>query len=242
MTTEKTVPTIETDKQIIVARTLRWRHYGSNKSRVQQLFDAVGLRDYMPSRELPFTVDLSRFLERLPQQAEIKLYAVDGIPNRYEVGETVEEQLNSAVREYMGLVYGGDIVAEAVEMKSRAIDVDAVLAEWGGIDTPYPKAASTEVDSSRRELVRSILKVGVEQLDYCRDLEASIRAIGLSEYLPPETAEVTVDIPGWGPSTITAPLTRIGEFDKSRYRDAVLDFIATKLGEQNLLTPPKTAA
>ncbi|MEW1734475.1 hypothetical protein AB0346_00800 [Nocardia beijingensis] len=242
MTTEKTVPTIETDKQIIVARTLRWRQYRSNEDRVQQLFDAVGLRDYMPSRELPFTVDLSMLLDRLPQQAEIKLYARDGIPNRYDVGAAVERQLNSAVQDYVRLVYDGDIVAESVERESRAIDVDAVLAEWGGIDTPYPKAGSAEVDTARRELVRSILKVGVEQLGYCPELETSIRAIGLSEYLPPETAEVTVDIPGWGPSTITAPLTRIGEFDKSRYRDAVLDFIATKLGEQNLLTPPTTAA
>lgn len=241
MTTEKTVPTIETDKQIIVARTLRWQHYRSNESRVQQLFDAVGLRDYMPTRELPFTVDLSKLLERLPQQADIKLYALDGVPDRYEVGETVERQLNSAVAEYMRLVYGGDVVAEAVAVDSRAIDVDAVLAEWGGLDTPYPKAGSTEVDSARRELVRSILKEGVERLDYCRELEASIRAIGLSEYLPPETAEVTVDIPGWGPSTITAPLTRIGEFDEPSYRSAVLNFIASKLGEQDLLTPPKIA-
>ncbi|MEU2042693.1 hypothetical protein [Nocardia niwae] len=241
MTTEKIVPDAETDKQIIVARILRWRGYREESSKIHRMFDAIGFGDYVPDPEKSFTVDLSQLVASLPDRAEIKLQVVDGIADPYNVVALVRSQVDGLMSKYSRLIHNGEVAVEPLMVESRAVDVDAVLAEWGGNDTSFPKASTPELDTARHRLVRTVLRHGID-FDFCRELEAAISEIGLSEYLPPDTQEVTVDIPGLGPGTITAPLTRAGEIDRWEYRRAVKNHVIRELEERNLLEPPVIAA
>ncbi|MGY2116607.1 hypothetical protein ACW9HR_22105 [Nocardia gipuzkoensis] len=235
MTAEKTVPNIETDQQILVARLLSWHRYPEFAPQVRAVLASLELAHLIPNPDRPFTVDLSEYIADVSKQAEITLHAPSGTPDAYNVSDAIARLLQQRTATIIRAIREGKLVAEAVEVDSDAVDVDAVIAAWGGNDTPYPRAGSEEVEAYRRQLVTDTLHHGVQH-EYCRVLESTLRHIGLSAYLPPETKELVVDIPGFGPITVTAHLDRVGRVDDYRFKRDIAQHIIAELEKRGALT------
>ncbi|MFE9328943.1 hypothetical protein ACIHDR_49460 [Nocardia sp. NPDC052278] len=241
MTVEKVVPDVETDKKIIVARVVSSREYPHWSEIIDQLLERAGLAGYAPSSRPPFTVDLAELTNNLPGKAEIRVYARSGTPDKYDVRDALEELLSPKVRAFLDRIIDNEVVAERVESNSSAIDVDAVVAEWGDSDDPLPEAGSDDIEAFRRELVATVLRYGEEQ-HLCDLLEKKIAVLGLRDYLPPSSKDVTLDIPGFGLATVDVSLTRAGAIRQSELRRAVADFIANSLAERGDLAALATTA
>lgn len=237
MTTEKTVNDIETEKTIIVSRFLANAEALHLHGPTRRTLDAIGLGDYLPSVDKPFSVDLSQLVGNLPQKATIKAIPNgNGIPDRSELIRMVRLLVEEQTDKFVELFYKDEVSVEPIQAETKAVDPDAVNDEWGSYTSPYPKAGSDEVEQFRRELITAALEYGIANR-LCEDLENSIRRVGLGEYLPPSKVELTYEIPGFDPITVTTNLTRSGKRDELELDGRLGDAIIEQLRNRGELTP-----
>ncbi|MEV0297077.1 hypothetical protein [Nocardia sp. NPDC050710] len=229
----KTVNDVETEKKVFVARIVGWRDYPLYYQAEASL-RAAGLGDYIPTTRRPFTVALDELLTSIAASTEITVDAHDDIPDRYDVARAIRYHVQAKVDEFLTAIKNGLVVAEPVTRESVVVDVDAVTAEWGGSDTPYPKAGSDAVEAFRHSTIRAILQHG-EDKGYCPTLEVAITELGLEAYLPPKTKTIIIPIPGYGEATATINLTRAGDVPPSETHRIATAHILAELEQRDQL-------
>ncbi|MFE9328358.1 hypothetical protein ACIHDR_46800 [Nocardia sp. NPDC052278] len=238
MTDTKIVLDVETDQEIMVARILKSRTYSRYKSYADDIFTLAGLSDLVPNPKALYSVDLTDLTASLPERAEIRADALGSSeePDLYEIGQGIERLAIEQVFKFIASVRDRTVASTRVEEQSKAVDVDALIAEWGDSRSPLPKAGSEEVEKFRRDLVSTILQYGQDRR-LCSEVEDSISALGLGDYMPPATKEITVPVPGFDEVTVAVDLTRAGKVTDERLRAAVADHIVSELAKRGDLVP-----
>ncbi|WP_331758282.1 hypothetical protein OG225_42555 (plasmid) [Nocardia sp. NBC_01377] len=228
-----TVADVETDQGILVARALNWGEYNEL---ARSALTAAGLGDYLPAISRAFSVDLDKFHQALSTTIEIDIHTASTTPDLNAVARAVRNELSGTVEQFIGTIFDGEVTAEPVKQRSKAVDVRAIVTEWGNWTTPYPAAGSPEVETARRTTIRAILQHGYNNR-YCPEMERALREIGLGGYLPPESKHITVPVPGYGHATGTVNLTRVGDIADGEINRLVTAHILAQLEEREELIP-----
>ncbi|MEV0297078.1 hypothetical protein [Nocardia sp. NPDC050710] len=126
-------------------------------------------------------------------------------------------------------------VADGAVPEAEGIDVDAVIAQWGGYGIDYPPAGSEEIEQFRRRLVTTALTLGEAHGVFMSSaVEHALRTVGLSAYLPPTSKPVVVEL-GIDQLTIEARLTPSGEIDQAELTRAILGRLRADLENRSPL-------
>ncbi|WP_109523345.1 hypothetical protein [Nocardia aurea] len=235
-----TVDDVTTDKHILVARIAGWTEHNGYRDRAETFLAATGLAGLMPSARRPFTVTLDELATHFTEPASIFIYTRTTTPDRYDVAEATRNYIDTHVSRFLTTIENGTLTAQPTD-HGQTVDIEAVTTTWGKYDTRYPEAGSPEVSAFRHSIIRTFIEHAISA-GHCKEVESTLRRIGLGAYLPPETKQITVTVPGFGTITETIQLTRTGDVTPELLRDTVSRHIAAKLCEADSITYVDTPA
>ncbi|MCC3317956.1 MULTISPECIES: hypothetical protein [Nocardia] len=234
-TNRETVADLHDEISILVARVYAWAEANDEWGEAEDALRALGLESYWPRAPRSYTVDLSELRAAIPDTAEIVL---DDEFSAWTVGSEVNGVVAPVTNSFLDKIRDGFINPEAVEAHSDRVDVPAVFARWGDLNTAYPTAGRAEVEDYRRRTMKTVLRYG-ESRDLCRKLERCIRAIGLGDYLPPDEATAVVDIPrSLTQVEFRMSLNRAGEISRDSFLELLARSLALRIAD-NITMPPE---
>lgn len=214
----ETVPDVDTEKAILVARVSDYGRHGGSWNTCLQFLTHLGLRDLVQNAPAQVTVKVADLIASLPEELTVEVpRRSDGTLRESTLSDVLRSKVYEAVSEVTTLseyntesdMYIMKLAYTVAEPSTTVVNVEETLSKWGQYNSDLP-ATTADGEQYRRDMVASVLDYA-EQKGYCDTVERYLQALGYEAYLPPRSGNFTVSVNGVDVEMKNVPLNRKGQ-------------------------------